>query len=63
MSSIEVKLLRKNRRWDLSDKEMFSSASVVDLNMLLTGPVDPQDIHSVCTSDLKGIYLFICFIL
>ena len=55
MSSIEVKLLRKNRRWDLSDKEMFSSASVVDLTMLLAGAVDPQDIHSVCTSDLKGI--------
>ena len=56
MSSIEVKLLRKNRRWDLSDKEMLSSASVVDLTMLLAGTVDPQDIHSVCTSDLKGIY-------
>ena len=56
MSSIEVKLLRKNRRWDLADKEMFSSASIIDLTLLLTGNIDPQDVHQVCTSDFKGSY-------
>ena len=54
MSSLEVKLLRKNRRWDLSDKQMFSSASLVDLTILLMGKADPQEIHLQCTSDLKG---------
>ena len=54
MSSVEVKLLRKNRRWDLQDREMFSSASIIDLTMLLTGNVDPQDLHQVCTADFKG---------
>ena len=55
MSSIEVKLLRKNRRWDLFDKEMCSSASIIDMTLLLVGPVDPQDLHSTCTADFKGI--------
>ena len=55
MSSLEVKLLRKSRRWDLSDREMFSSASLVDLTLLLTGKVDPQEVHLQCTSDLKGM--------
>ena len=55
MCSLEVKKLRKNRRWDLSDKQMFSSASLVDLTILLTGKADPQEIHLQCTSDLKGI--------
>ena len=63
MSSIEVKLLRKNRRWDLTDKELFSSASIVDLTMLLAGSVDPQDLHAVCTADLKGIILCSIFII
>ena len=57
MSSIEVKLLRKNRRWDLSDREMFSSASIVDLTMLLVGKIDPQALHLACTSDFKGIFI------
>ena len=61
MSSIEVKLLRKNRRWDLFDKDMFSSASLVDLTMLLTGNVDPQDLHQVCTNDFKGQNKFIFY--
>ena len=54
MSSVEVKLLRKNRRWDLFDKNMFSSASIVDLTMLLTGKADPQDLHQICTNNFKG---------
>lgn len=33
---------------------MFSSASLVDLTLLLTGTADPQDIHLQCASDLKG---------
>ena len=57
MSSIEVKLLRKNRRWDLFDKEMCSSASIIDMTLLLVGPVDPQDLHSTCTADFKGTLL------
>ena len=47
-------MIRKSRRWDLVDKEMFSSASLVDLTLLLTGKADPQDIHLQCASDLKG---------
>lgn len=58
MCSLEVKLLRKSRRWDLNDKEMFSSASLVDLTLLLTGQADPQDIHLQCASDLKGKIIF-----
>ena len=54
MSSLEVKLLRKNRRWDLVDRDMFSSASLIDLTLLLTGKLDPQDIHMQCASDFKG---------
>ena len=57
MCSLEVKLLRKNRRWDLTDKNMFSSASIVDLTLLLTGKADPQEIHLQCTSDLKGTFV------
>lgn len=55
MSSLEVKLLRKSRRWDLNDREMFSSASLVDMTLLLTGKIDPQDVHLQCASDLKGM--------
>ena len=54
MGSIDVRLLRKNRRWELNDRELFSHASLIDLTMLVSGPVDPQDIHQACTYDFEG---------
>ena len=55
MGSIDVRLLRKNRRWELNDRELFSSACLIDLTMLLSGPIDPQDVHQTCTNDFKGM--------
>ena len=57
MGSIDVRLIRKNRRWELNDRDMFSHANLIDLTLMLSGPVDPQDIHQTCMHDFQGIFL------
>ena len=57
MGTIDVRLLRKNKRWDMYDRELFSSACIIDLTMILGGPIDPQDIHHTCTKDFKGMFI------
>lgn len=57
MGSVDVKLLRKNRRWDLSDRQMFSSACIIDLSMLVAGTIAPQDLHQSSVSSLEGTFI------
>ena len=54
MGSIDVRLIRKNRRWELNDRGLFSHANIIDVTMLLSGSVDPQDVHQTCTKDFEG---------
>ena len=51
---MEVRLIRKNKRWDLCEKTLFSSAAVTDLTLVTTGTINPQDVHQVCVRDLQG---------
>ena len=54
MGSVDVKLIRKNRRWDLTERQMFSSACIFDLTMLVAGNVDPQNLHQTNVADFES---------
>ena len=51
---MEVRLIRKTRRWDLSDPALFSSANVVDLTCLAPSHMKPNDVYDICYEQIKG---------
>ena len=51
---MDVRLVRKNQRWSLCERTMFSHAGVVDVTMLAPSGINPQDLHQQCSQDFQG---------
>ena len=52
---LDVRLIRKNRRWELHEKTMFSNAETVDLTLMAPVNVNPQTLFQSCLTDFQGI--------
>ena len=53
---MEVKLIRKTRRWEMNDPALFSSASLVDLTCIAPSNMKPTDAYDICLEQLKGLF-------
>ena len=57
---MEVRLIRKNKRWELYEKTLFSSAAVADVTLVTTSTINPQDVHQTCVQNLQGTFTICC---